>query len=92
MKVLIRKKAVDDIDGLFAWIAKENPTVATEIVLRIRERIRRLGTPGLSHMGRLGAVTGTRELVEPPYIIVYHTHEKRDEVIILAVFHARQDR
>jgi len=28
MKIIVREKAADDIDGIFAWIAKDNPLAA----------------------------------------------------------------
>jgi plasmid stabilization system protein ParE len=43
-------------------------------------------------MGRPGRVRDTRELVEYPYIIVYHVVEDRDEVIILSIIHGARDR
>ncbi len=43
-------------------------------------------------MGRPGLVERTRELVEPPYIVVYRIDEQRDEVVVLAIFHGAQDR
>jgi plasmid stabilization system protein ParE len=92
MKVVIREKAADDIDGIFAWIAKDDPTATTELVHRVRARIQRLETPGFSHMGRIGAVANTRELVEPPYILVYQVDEQKVEITIIAIFHVRQGR
>jgi toxin ParE1/3/4 len=92
MKVIIREEAVDDLDGIFAWVARDDPAAAFELLRRIRERIERLATPGLSHMGRFGMVAGTRELVEAPYVIVYHVDEGRRQIVIVAVMHARQDR
>ena len=62
------------------------------MVHRIRERIGRPATPGLSHMGRPGTVSGTRELVEAPYIIVYQVDERHEGISVLAIFHARQNR
>jgi len=92
MNVLIHAKAADDIDGIFAWIARDNPRAAVTIVRRLRERIGRLGTAGLAHIGRPGLVNGTRELVEPPYIIVYRVDEERDTIVVLAVCHGAQQR
>ena len=92
MKVIIREEAVDDLDGIFAWVARDDPAAAFELLRRIRERIERLATPGLSHMGRFGMVAGTRELVEAPYVIVYNVDEGRRQIVIVAVMHARQDR
>ena len=92
MKVIIRAEAADDLAGIFAWIAKDKPAAAVALLRRIRERIGRLETPGLAHMGRPGRVDGTRELVEAPYIIVYEVYEDRDELVVLAVFHGAQNR
>jgi plasmid stabilization system protein ParE len=92
MKITIREEAADDFDDVFTWLAKENPAAARDVVQRIRERIDRLATPGLSHMGRLGILGGTRELIEPPYIVVYQVHERASEIEVLAVFHTKQER
>ena len=35
---------------------------------------------------------GTRELVEPPYIVVYTVDEPADEITVLAVLHGARDR
>jgi plasmid stabilization system protein ParE len=69
MKIVIRQKADDDLDGIFAWIEKDNPRAAVEVIRRIREKIGLLLTEGVAHMGRPGRDEGTRELVEAPYII-----------------------
>lgn len=91
-EVIVRTKADDDIDHIFAWIAKDNPAAATEVVARIRERINRLTTEGLTHMGHAGAVAGTLEIVVRPYIIVYKVLEKRREIVILSIIHGAQGR
>jgi toxin ParE1/3/4 len=92
MKVKIREKAADDLDGIFNWIAEDSPRAAVQVIRRLRERIGRLETPGLERMGRPGLVGGTRELVEAPYVIVYQVHDEIDEISIIAVFHGAQDR
>jgi toxin ParE1/3/4 len=92
MKLVVHPKAADDLDGIFTWIAKDNPASALGIVRRIRRRIGRLATPGLAHIGRPGLVAGTRELIEPPYIVVYTVDEDRNELTIVAIFHGAQDR
>jgi plasmid stabilization system protein ParE len=62
------------------------------VVRRIRARIGKLETRGLARMGRPGLDPGTRELVEPPYIIVYEVHEAQGEVHVLYIVHGAQDR
>ncbi len=92
MKVVVRESAALDLEDIFSWISKDNPRAAAEMVERIRLRINRLAFPGLSHIGRPGLVEGTRELVEPPYIIVYSVDEAADEITVLAVMHGARDR
>jgi toxin ParE1/3/4 len=92
MRVVIREAAAADLDRIFTWIATDNPQAAIEVVSRIGKRVNLLAIPGLSHMGRPGLVAGTRELVEPPYVIVYEVHEEQDEMVVLAIFHGAQER
>jgi toxin ParE1/3/4 len=92
VKIIVREKAADDLDRIYSWIAQDSPRAAAALVRRIRERIGRLVTPGLEYMGRPGLVERTRELVEPPYVVVYRIDEQRDEIVVLAVFHGAQDR
>jgi plasmid stabilization system protein ParE len=54
MKIVIREQVDADLDRIFEWIAKDSPRAATEVIRRIRQRIGRLATPGLEHMGRPG--------------------------------------
>jgi toxin ParE1/3/4 len=92
MKVIVREAAEDDIDRIFAWIAKDNPRAAADMVSRIRDRINRLELGPLAHMGRPGFVEGTRELVEYPYVIVYKVFEERREILVLSIVHGARDR
>jgi plasmid stabilization system protein ParE len=66
MKVVTRPKAADDLETIFSWIAKDNPSAAVRMVRRLRERIERLGTPGLAHIGRLGLFPVRANLSKPP--------------------------
>jgi plasmid stabilization system protein ParE len=91
MKVIVRRRAADDLDQLFRWIAKDNPRAAADMVARIRDRINTLELTSLAHMGRLGFVEGTLELVEYPYIIVYRVDDSRREVNIIAIVHGARD-
>ncbi|MEA2904867.1 MAG: toxin ParE1/3/4 [Alphaproteobacteria bacterium] len=92
MKIVIRERADEDLDAIFAWIEKDNPRAAANMIRRLRVRIGRLAIPGLAHMGRPGLDPGTRELVEPPYIIAYEVHEERGEIEVLYIVHGAQDR
>ena len=92
MKVIVRAQARDDIDDLFAWIAKDNPTAAIKMVVSIHAHINRLETDGLARMGYAGTVAGTLELVVYPYIIVYKVREKRREILIVSIVHGARNR
>ena len=92
MKVTFEPAARDELDRIFAWIAKNNRYAAMELIARIEEKVMRLATPELAHMGRPGLVEGTRELLEWPYIIVYKVHEDREEIVIVSVVHGARDR
>jgi toxin ParE1/3/4 len=84
--------AEEDLHRIFAWIAEDNPRAAADVVSRIRERINLLELDALAHMGRVGVVKGTRELVEYPYIIVYKVFDDRSEIVVLSVVHGARNR
>jgi toxin ParE1/3/4 len=92
MKVTFEPAASDDLDRIFAWIAKDNPQAALTMIARIENKVMRLESPELTYMGRPGLVEGTRELLEWPYIIVYKVDEDRAEVVIVSIVHGAQDR
>ena len=51
MKVLIRPEADRDLDGIFDWIAKDNPRAAIDMIRRIRSKIELLATTGFAEIG-----------------------------------------
>ena len=92
MKLVVRKAAQNDLDRIFAWIAKDNPRAAIETIGRIQERIGLLRLDSLAEIGRPGLLPGTRELIESRYIIVYRVHEERGEIVVLSIIHAARHR
>jgi toxin ParE1/3/4 len=92
MKVIIREAAYDDLDRIYAWIAKDRPRSADVVVERILESAERLGH--FPQMGHVGVVAGTHEWVIPglPYIIVYVINTNAGVIDVVAVFHGAQDR
>lgn len=92
MKVVVHDSAAADLENVFAWISKDGPRAAAELVRRIGTRINRLAITGLAHVGGPSLIGGTRELVEGPYIIVYAVDEPADQITVLAVVHGVRDR
>jgi toxin ParE1/3/4 len=77
-----------NLDDEAAYVAKENPAAAREVVARIVQAVMLLTeNPALGHPGRL---SGTRELIVPGtrYIIPYRVRPRLRRIEILRVFHA----
>ena len=90
VRVRWTRLAVEQLAAIGAFIAENNPSAARQVEARLREAVTNLTRfPG---MGRPGRVAGTRELIiaGTPYIIPYRVIG--DDIDILAVFHAAQDR
>lgn len=92
MKLVFDDRALADLEGIFSWIAKDNPAAARAVVDRLFNSTELLAS--FPRIGRQGLVPGTREWVVPrlPYIVVYEVDESREEVVVIAVFHGAQDR
>ena len=58
MRVTFDPAARSELDRIFAWIARDNPRAALEMIARIEAKVMRLGAPGLANMGRPGLVVG----------------------------------
>jgi toxin ParE1/3/4 len=78
-------RALKNLDEEAAYIARDDPDAAAQIVERIATSVDRLATHPAS--GRTGRVPGTRELIVTgtPYIVPYRV--RSGTVEILRVFH-----
>ena len=92
MKVVIDEVSLGDLERIGAWIATEDPRAARDTLNAILDSIDRLGT--FPHMGPRGRAANTYErlVAGTPYIIVYELQHKPTALVVLAVFHASQDR
>ena len=80
-------EAADQLEAAVKHIQQDNPTAARNVAQTVIGRIEQLAAfPGL---GRPGEVKGTRELVSPPYVVVYRSTEEVVEV--LHIWHGAQD-
>jgi toxin ParE1/3/4 len=92
MKVVIDAAAFDDLNRIHAWIARDRPAAAGQVIDRIFKSVENLGL--FPFMGHEGKVPKTYEWVVRglPYIVVYEVSIERDELIVAGVFHGAQDR
>jgi plasmid stabilization system protein ParE len=80
-------EAADQLEAIVNHVREDNPEAALALARAILDRIAGLEKfPGL---GRPGERKGTRELVSPPYVIVYRLKEDVSE--ILYICHGAQD-
>lgn len=80
-------EASGQFEAAIKHIREDNPTTARNVAQALIDRIEQLAT--FPHLGRSGEVNGTRELVSPPYVVVYRVSEEAVE--ILYIWHGAQD-
>lgn len=85
MKIAWHRLAEADLVEIAAYVAADSPDAAYRLLDAIDTHVQQLGRFPAS--GRVGRVTGTRELVIPstPFIAVYRIDTKR--VTVLRVLH-----
>ena len=92
MRLVFDDQALADLEGIYEWIAKDNPAAARKVVDRLFSSTELLIS--FPFMGHAGRDAGTFEWVVPrlPYIVVYEVDRDRDVVTVTAVFHGAQNR
>ena len=80
-------RSVRPTEAAVKRIQQDNPTAARNVAQAVIDRIERLAA--FPSIGRPGEVKGTRELVSPPYVVVYRSNEEIVE--ILHIWHGAQD-
>lgn len=85
MQVKWLRRALENLDEEAAYIAKDSPRMAAELVRHLQDSVAMLAEH--PDMGRPGRIAGTRELVVTrfPYILPYRV--RGSAVEILRVFH-----
>jgi toxin ParE1/3/4 len=80
-------EALDDRSAIYDYIEADNPLAALKLDELFSDKVRNL--LGHPHLGRVGRVLGTRELVvHKNYLLVYDT--VADQIRVLRVLHAAQ--
>jgi plasmid stabilization system protein ParE len=93
MKVRVTHDAASDLRTIKTFLADQNVVVAERVLDQIANVIGRLKS--FPRLGHLGIVDGTLQRIVPrtPYVIVYRLDlGDEDELVILRVYHAAQDR
>jgi toxin ParE1/3/4 len=90
MKIVIELEALDDLEGIHAWIARDNSPAADAAIDRIFDQIDQLGR--LPHLGHRGRAPKTLEWVvaASSHVIVYALDTRRDELRVIGVFRGSQ--
>lgn len=88
LKLRWSKRALGRLDTITAYIAKDNPTRAESFAKELRKKVTILKS---HQLGTAWQVFGTKQYVlHPNYIAIYRV--VRDEVQILTILHAAQER
>jgi toxin ParE1/3/4 len=69
VKIRFSTSAFHHLEHIHAYMARDNRDAASETIDKILRSIDKLGEH--PQLGRPGAREGTRELVHPPFLIVY---------------------
>lgn len=80
-------EAADQLEAIVSHIREDNPEIARVVAQAILDRVAKLES--FPAIGRPGERKGTRELISPPYVIVYRLH--KDVAEILHIWHGAQD-
>lgn len=81
MRIVWYPLALDDLQHLRTYIAQDDPSGAEVVAGRILDAVETLAE--FPERGRIGRVSGTRELVVPriPYLVAYRVRENLIEIL-----------
>jgi toxin ParE1/3/4 len=89
MKLRISSEANQDLRGIGAYIARDNPRRAVSFVAELSESIREIGRRPLSFPAREDLAPGLRARLHRPYLILFRI--AGDTVEIARVIHGARD-
>jgi toxin ParE1/3/4 len=92
MKLKFTRRAVRDVEEIAEYVGAHNPAAVKGVrsaLLRTLQNI--VSFPGI---GRPQTTEGVRKFVVPkrPYLIYYCVDDMADEVIVITIQHAKQNR
>ena len=82
-------EAKDDLEKLKAYIARDNPAVATDVIMCVRKLANVLAA--FPHLGKRSEVPDAYKIpvAGSPYLMVYEVREK--QLRVLRVYHGARD-
>jgi toxin ParE1/3/4 len=87
VKIGFARGALDELIALRSFIGRENPDAAQRVFDDlVREALALAAFP---NRGRPGRIPRTRELLVPPYVIVYTVRD--EELVVLRVLHGARN-
>jgi plasmid stabilization system protein ParE len=87
-KIIWSQRARDDLRDVVAFIAEDNRGVAESFGFRLISKVDLLGQ--FPHLGRVVPEEGdedTRELILPPYRIIYRVFPEKQMVAVVRIWH-----
>jgi len=89
MKVVWSRRAIRDLTGVRAYIARRDPSAANEIAMRILDAVDTVSRQ--PQIGRAGRIGGTREfaVAGTSYILIYRL--RKQHIGLAHVFDSRQE-
>lgn len=85
MQVKWLRRALENLDEEAAYLAKDSPRMAAELVQHLQDSVAMLAEH--PNMGRSGRIAGTRELVVTRFSYILPYRVRDGAVEILRVFH-----
>lgn len=94
MKLIVAPEAAADLNRLRAFLADKNPDAAQRAASSLIDAIQSLDT--FPDRGRPTGIEGVRELIVPfgssAYVLRYAHMPDTEEVVVLRIFHGREQR
>lgn len=94
MKLIVSRAALVDLERLRDFLSDKNPDAAHRAIAVLMAAMESLDVS--PDRGRPSRVAGARELIVPfgssAYIVRYAHREQTSEILILRIWHGREDR
>lgn len=92
MRLVVDAAAVQDLDDIAVWIARDDPAAARRVIAHILTTIEQLQHfPRLSRPGRVRG-TFERIVAGTPFIIVLEMWQEPAAIVVTAVVHGARNR